>query len=355
MPAPLFRVSVLALCAAAFVPAGTAQEVRSRPVGFLTVTIPAGQTRSFSIPFDADVSSLPHAVGRLTAVGANYLENSAAAWTPGAFSSAASPYFVRLINGPHAGRILRISATANTATRLYVSDDGVGLASLGLVVGENGTAFEIFPGDTLATFFGTAGGGSTLVVQGGATPQQADLVHVWSGASWLNFYYNTAWNRWALDTDAAGDATRNHYLLRPDRGLMLSRRAAAPLTLSVVGRVLGTPQRAAHARTANALTFLATMQPRDISLGNLALQASSRTVAWRGGPDAASADLVLVWSGASWLRFYFNDVAGTWQLSDDPTNRNNYLVRAGTPVFIQRRTAGSTADDKTVAFPQPGT
>src|SRR6185436_20173836 len=112
-----------------------AQVAASRPVGYLVQTIPPGQSRSFSVPFDADTSSLPGAYGRLTAVGANYLENSAANWTPGAFSTAAAPYVVRLTSGTHAGRIFRILGTANTATRIYVDDDGVGLTTLGLAVG----------------------------------------------------------------------------------------------------------------------------------------------------------------------------------------------------------------------------
>ena len=57
------------LAGAGLPPPGLAQEAKSRPVGFLTQTIPAGQTRSFSVPFDAGISSQKNAVGRLTAVG----------------------------------------------------------------------------------------------------------------------------------------------------------------------------------------------------------------------------------------------------------------------------------------------
>jgi hypothetical protein len=114
-----------------FCTSASAQEGRSRPIGYLDQAIPTGQTRSFSVPFDPESSSLPQTVGRLTAVGTNYLENSAAAWTPGAFSTAAAPYFARITSGAHAGRMFRIVTPANTATRLYVADDGVGLATLG--------------------------------------------------------------------------------------------------------------------------------------------------------------------------------------------------------------------------------
>jgi hypothetical protein len=333
-----------------------AQTATSRPVGYLVQTIPAGQTRSFSVPFDADLSSLPNTVGRLTAVGATYVENSAAAWTPGAFSSAAAPYFVRLTSGTHNGRTFRIAAPANTATRLNLIDDGLDLTTLNLAVGTaNGTGYEIVPGDTLASFFGTTASGDSLVVQGAGDPLSADLIQVWGGAAWLNFYYNTTWSRWARDTDVVTDPSRNDFLLRSDRGLMLTRRGATPLTLAVVGRVLATPQRAVHARSENALTFLATMQAGDTTLGALALQNSTRTAGWRSSSDPTQADILLVWSGTTWLSFFHNNVAGHWQrVGDSAPDRDDYVIAAGTPVFVQRRTAGTSTDDKTISFPAPG-
>ena len=333
-------------------PSAFSQGTTTRPVGYLVQTIPAGQTRSFSVPFDADHSSQPGAVGRLTAVGATAIENSAAVWTPGAFSAAAAPYFMRLTSGAHAGRSFRIIAPANTATQLVLDNDGVDLTTLGLAIG---TAFEIVPGDTLATFFGTTTVGDTLVVQGAGDPIGADLVQVWGGAAWINFYYNTVWSRWARDTDVSTDPTRNLYLLRADRGLMFTRRGATPLTLAVIGRVLATPQRAVHARSENALTFLATMQPGDVTLGALALQTSDRTAGWRSSADPADADILLVWSGATWFSFFFNSTAGHWQRVGDATpNRDEFVIASGTPVFVQRRIAGTSTADKTINFPTPG-
>ncbi len=345
---------LLSLCLALGATA-SAQDVISRPVGYLTQTIPSGQTRSFSIPFDPAGSTIPGTVGKLTAVGANYLENSAATWTAGAFSAPEAPYFVRLTTGPHTGRLFRIVAPANTATRLYVADDGVGLADLALGTGVSGTSFEIIPGDTLATFFGTMAAGDSLVLHGAADPLQADIVQVWGGAAWLNFYYNTAWNRWARDTDVAGDPPRNHFLLRSDRGLMLTRRGATPLDLAVIGRVLNTPQRAYHTRTDSALTFLATMQAAGTTLGALGLQDGTRTTAWRGAADPAQADQLLVWSGATWFSFFYNSAAGHWQRVGDPApNRDDYVIPAGAPIFVRRLGTGTTAADKTVVFPVSG-
>lgn len=333
----------------------SAQEAKSRPVGFLVQTIPAGQTRSFSVPFDAGVSSQKNTVGRLTAVGGASFDCAAAQWVPGAFSLAASPYFVRLTSGAHSGRLYPVTTTANTATRIFLDTEGVDLTTLGLAVGAQGDAFEIIPADTLATFFGSAAAGSELVVQGAGEPNAADLVQIWNGTVWLRYYFNTLWRRWALDTDSITDPARDTVLLRPDRGMMITRRADTPLDLAVVGRVLAVPQRAMHLRTENGRTFLATMQTGDITLGGLALQHSDRAPGWRAAADPAQADLLAVWSGATWFSFYYNDQVGHWQRVGEPAgNRDDFLIRAGTPVWIQRRTPATGVADRTVVFPPSG-
>jgi hypothetical protein len=329
-----------------------AQDVRTDPVGFLVQTIPAGQTRSFSVPFDASPSSQPGAVDRLSGVGTNHIEGTVGNWTPGAFSMPAAPYFVRFIGGANAGRTFRIVEPANTGSRLNLADDGIDLTQLGLSTGASGTPFEIIPGDTLGTFFGKSTLGDSLVVQGAADPSAADLIQVWGGAAWLNFYFNTTWQRWARDIDIVTDPSRNDYLLRPDRGLMIARRGSTPLPIMVVGRVLNAPQRAVHARTESALTFLAPMQAANTTLGALALQNGDRTTAWRGGSNAAEADLLIVWSGATWFSFFYNNTVGQWhRVGESATNRDDFELKAGTPVFVQRRGTGSTIAEKTVSFP----
>lgn len=97
------------------------------------------------------------------------------------------------------------------------------------------------------------------------------------------------------------------------------------------------------------------MQAGDITLGALALQTGTRTTGWVGSADAATADLLIVWSGSSWFSFYYNTATGHWQRVGDPVNRDGYVIGAGTPVFVQRNQAGSSAADQTIVFPAPGT
>ena len=347
-------LAISALGFALFFPSlpSIAQEVKSRPVGFLTQTIPAGQTASFSIPFDPDVSSRPDAVRRVSALGTTYLDSEGAAWSPGAFSASGSPYAVRFTSGQASGRIFLVSSMANTASRLYLETDGLDLSSLQIESGSAGASFEILPADTLATFFGANTPGDPLVVQGGADARTADLVQLWAGSGWKRYYFNTLWNRWALDSDTEVDASRNNALLRPDRGIMITRRGDTPLVVAVVGRVLAVPHRAVQLGNENLQSLLATMQPGDTTLGSLALQRSDRVAGWRSSSDPAQADILSVWSGATWLRFFYNDSAGYWQrVGDSGSNRDEFVIRAGMPVFVQRRATTPSGVDRTIAFP----
>ena len=128
--------------------------------------------------------------------------------------------------------------------------------------------------------------------------------------------------------------------------------AAATPSAPVAGRVLNT--RSAY-RADNALTFLATMQAADVTLGTLALQSNTRSLNWQGAANPANADILLVWSGSTWFSFYYNSTAGHWRHIGDTANHDGFLIKAGTPVFVQRRGTGTSADDKTITFPTPGT
>ena len=349
------HTSAFALTAAlifALNPGLRGQGAVSRPVGYLVQTIPAGQTASFSIPFDPDVSSRPNTIRRVNALGTSYLESDAADWSPGAFSAPASPYAVRFTSGQASGRIFLVSSTANTASRLYLETDGLDLGSLQIESGAAGASFEILPADTLATFFGANTLGDALVVQGGPNAGSADLVQLWAGPGWNRYYFNTLWNRWALDSDTEVDVSRNNALLRPDRGIMITRRGDTPLVVAVVGRVLAVPHRAVQLGSENLQSLLATMQPDDITLGSLALQRSDRVGGWRSSSDPGQADILSVWSGATWLSFFHNDSVGYWQRVGDPgPNRDEFVIRAGVPVFVKRRATTPSGVDRTIAFP----
>ncbi len=308
------------------------------PVGGLTINAPAAQSTSVSLPLLHASVGAGTMLGRIGAVGVNYLDVTAAGWTPGGLSKSANPYYVRFRTGALAGRVMLVASTANTATRLFLSTDGTDLTAAGVVTGAQGDAFELVLADTLSSLFGS----STL--QGGATDTAADTVQVWGGGSWIIFYYNTTRLRWENSTDTAASLTRDNFVLRPDRGVMLTRRAATALKMYVTGRVPEIAPRIFHSRPGN--TFASAGVPADVTLGTLALQTQA---GWQTAatPAAATttADLVQIWGGGSWLYFYYDSTLGYWRNTTDvpaSLSRNTFAVPAGRPMMIRRLTSGTT-------------
>lgn len=322
------------------------------PIGGMSLVVPAGQTRTFSLPLVHDSIATGAVTGRITAVGTNYLENSSAGWTPGELSSASNPYYLRIKTGAAAGRVLMVSTTANTTTRVNLTNDGTDLTQAGIVTGANGDVYELVLADTLFSLFGSSS------LQGGTDWLTADNVNVWGGAAWIVFYYNTTRNRWERNTDTAASPSRNTFVLRPDRGIMVTRRAAAQLNFRITGRVPVVAPR--HFNSRPGTSFLSNGIPVDITLGNLALQ--SIAPGWVSGSDPATsvtnADLLQVWGGAAWIVFFYNSERGRWERNTDTAatpSRDTFVIPAGRPLLIRRLTSGANSFQSVVPLPLPYT
>lgn len=316
----------------------------SPPVGGMTIVVPGGQTRSIALPLVHESAAAGATLGQIDTVGSNYLEDTTANWVAGELSSATNPYYLRIKTGAAAGRVLMVSTTANTSSRVNLTNDGLDLTTAGITAGASGDVYELVLADTLNDLFGGK-------VQGGVDALSADNVQTWTGASWLTFYYNTTRNRWERDVDTAASPTRDNFVLRPDRGIMIQRRAASELRLYITGRVPEVAPRYINSRPGT--TFLSAGLPVDMTLGTLALQ--TQAPGWQGGANyntaLADADLVQVWSGASWLIFYYDTTNSRWQRAAEAaqTNRNTFNIPAGRPVMIRRLNAGPTL----ISLPMP--
>jgi len=309
------------------------------PLGGITFTIPSGQTRALAVPLLHASVGTGAMIARVAAVGANFLDVTSAGWTPAALSTAANPYFVRFRTGTLAGRVLPVAATANTATRVFLSNDGTALTATGLNAGALGDVFELILADTLGTLFNPAS------LQSGPSPATADSVQIWNGVSWLTYYRHAANNRWQRDSDSTASPTRDTLLLRPDRGLMFTRNASTELKLYVTGRVPDLAPAYWHLRP--GVTLLSLGLPVDTTLGALALH--TRATGWQSGANyataAATADLVRAWNGVSWQTYYYDTTGARWQREGDASqaNRNTFTLPAGRPVMIHRLTAAPSA------------
>jgi len=309
----------------------------SPPIGGMTISVPSGQTRSVALPLLHAPVGVGAVLGRISGAGSNYLDATGANWAPGGFSSAANPYYVRIKSGDMAGRFLLVSTTANTDSRIYVNNDGIDLAATGVA---DGDAYEVVLADTLSSLFGST------TLQGGPDAISADNVLVWGNTAWVTYYYNTNRSRWERSTDSAASPSRDDFVLRPDRGLMITRRAATELKLQVMGRVSEVGASVAHTRP--GVTFLSTGLPVDITLGALAMH--QRTPGWvpaANGPAAATADQVQVWSNTAWISYYYDSVRSSWQRTTDigaSPSRDGVVIPGGRPLMLRRVNAASGVD-----------
>lgn len=322
----------------------------SPPTGGMTITVGSGLSQHVSLPLLHATVGSGAVRGRIDSVGTNSIVVPTAGWTAGAFSDAANPYYLRVLSGSAAGRLYMVTTTANTATQLNVFNEGADLSQHGLTTGANGDVYELVLADTLLSLFGTT------TLQGGADPVSADNVQVWGGASWLVFYFNTTRGRWELNSDNAGSPSRNNFVLRPDRGIMIVRRAATPLNFVITGRVPDLAPKLAHLRP--GFSSLSLGVPTAVTLGTLGLQ--TRALGWQSGTPstaAVSADLIQVWGGASFLTFYFDSVNQRWQLLGETsqTNRDTFAIQAGRPVMIRRGAAANNVAESLVPMVLPYT
>jgi hypothetical protein len=298
------------------------------PVGYMTVTIPAATdpnvpTRTalcFPLHDPAGSEVTGAVVGKITAISSGTISNSSAGWTSGAFSNAASPYFVRIMTGAAKGRTLQI--TANTATDLTVSNQGTDLSTLGIVSDPtNGDTYQILAGDTLNTFFGT----TTL---SGTSDTVADNIQYWNGSAWQTFYYNSTNNRWQ---PRGVNISSNNFVLRPDAAIIYVRRGLTALSYTFTGTVPTTNLQYVYNNRGN--TYVANGFPVDTTLATLAYNT---TPAWVSGTDGNVSDQVQYWNGSAWQRFYYNSANNRWQPVGVNISSNSFTIAAGKPVMIYK-------------------
>ena len=339
---PLLAALPLALSHAAL-----AQNATTTPVGAMTYTIPAGslvapKLSSVSTPLFSQLPAefVGTGTGKISGVTSNTITCSGGNWTTGSLAQAATPYLVRIKTGAAVGYVFQVSA--NTADTLTLLTDGVDLTTLGVVTsGLSQDAFEIHPGDTLLSFFGTGtsdGGNGT--VMGGTSAANADLVTIHNGSAWKTYYYNLAKGQWQ-----EGNFNRNNVLLLPRMGITYQRRAVTPMTFTITGVVPDTDMKV---RVNNGgASYISLSFPTDVTLGSSGLQNMPGFAKNTG--NLATADKIQVWNGSSWKSYNYNAANSQWR--EGNFNRNSVIVPAGTPVQVVKGSAATGSQLWTLTMP----
>ncbi len=324
--------------------------VTSLPQGMVSLSAAKGATTYVSLP----LSNNAIFSGTVGAVGVNAISvtNTQTPFRT-SLAVAGSPFFVKFLTGNEMGRTLLIKANTTSQLTLDTADNSAQQVSL-LTAGYNvrsGDAFEIFPGDTLASTFGTNTPQSPLVVVGGASFAASDYVNVFNPttAKWMMFYFNTKLGYW-MKEGVAGN--QSNTVLYPYRGLSITRRALATAgavaSLVVTGRIAEVPV-VTKTTGKSTVVYTSTGYAVNMKLSQLRFNSS-----WVRGQTGATADVVKVWNSTKKAFVgYFQMPDYTWhQVGAPMADQSNVIVPAGTCIGLQQHaTVTGASSYLTVSMP----
>ena len=330
-PSPMkkhYHFLTLAIALFTAVSAKAQTQATSNPVGYITVTVPAGSVGSpsyttLSIPLNnaAVFSGTVASVDSATQVTLN-----GAAWTAGAYT--ATPFLANVTSGTNVGRFFLI--TANTTNQLTVSLAQTPTITTLVGTISVGDSISIVPANTIGSIFGT----TSPVLVTGASASQADNLYILNGPGlgWGTYFHNgTNWKK------AGSGANQNNAVLYPDEGIVVVHIGTSPVSLKFSGGVPSTNQKTDL--SGNGSTFAAMRFPVDTQLSAVGFET---TAGWLSGGSAGSADNVWAWSTSlnQWEQFYYT--GSNWRKAGSVANQNTRVLTAGSAVIVIRNGTTTT-------------
>jgi hypothetical protein len=254
-----------------------------------------------------------------------------AGWDPLQFRNPAQPYAIRFMSGLAVGRTLQIPTNQTTNTASTVNADHQQVTVVGQVAA--GDTFEIFPLDTISSFFAdmVAGG----VILSNANPDLADNVLVLLGGQWNTYYHDGS--HWRLRGFPAL-VQDNLLILRPDVGYLFRRRATTPINFTALGKVPSTDIKVVVANQGN--TFVGNVFPVARSLASIGVQNNPGWISSLAATNSATGlDKILLQTGSLFQQYYYDGAQGRWEISGINFTAN---LAVGRPFVLSRLTTNPT-------------
>jgi uncharacterized protein (TIGR02597 family) len=324
---------VSALCAVlAFASLSSAQTttVTTVPVGVMQIPIAAGPaTTAVGFPLNSDSIY----TGKILSVSSSTLSFSGTPFVGENLASSASPFYIRIKTRNQQGRALKVAANTDNTLTLDLTDDtpnSVALDISGSAVTTN-DIIEVFPADTLASFFGTGNG---LQLNPGTSGFNADTVSFWNGVKYESYFFNSNLGYWAK---AGYTGNFNNKAMIPNEGVLIKRKTGAPATtITVTGNVPMHRVLIRHAGNSGSKLIISPF-PVDLPMSSMLFNALNPLLT---GTSLFNADTVSTWNGVKWTAFYKNSTSGKWlQNGDTNTDFATQTIPSGVPVAIFRRNA----------------
>lgn len=335
----LFYFLTAVAFATSALPALAGKTVATVPDGMITLAIKKGATNYLSIP----LTKTPIYSGTVSAVttATIIVDDNPAPFTT-SLTNPDSPYFIRLISGNEAGRVMLI--TSNSIRMLvldttdHISGQAVTLTTAGFNV-QVGDMFEIFAGDTISSVLGDGSPTHPLLVTGGANPIAADVVSLYTAASIAptTYFYNTTTSQWQQSNFAANS---NNVVIYPYSAFTVVRRAThADTTLTLSGRV--TQVAPATKILSKGSVYTSSKFASDIKLSQLQFGG-----AWVKSASMLTADTISLWNSTlNRFEIFYQKPDSTWRKYPDAfTDQSSVVISAGQVATIGKRAIVSGAD-----------
>jgi len=311
--------------------AGLGESATTPPIGFFTVTVPAGSAASPSYtPLSIPLYNNAVFAGAVTSVdSATQITLGGAVWIAGQFATTAAPRFAKVTAGAGVGRSFLV--TGNTTSQLTLSlAHTPTMADLRTVLAAGDTV-SILPANTLGSIFGT----TAPILTTGASASVADNVYLLNGPGlgWSTYFHNaTNWRK------AGSLANQNDTIFYPDEGILVVHIGVAPVTLMLSGQVPSTVEKTDISGTGS--TFGAQRFPVDMQLSAVGYQSLP---GWVPGATVSTADNVWAWSTSlkRWEQFYYNGT--NWRKAGSIANQNTRVLPAGSAVIVIRAGTSTAA------------
>ena len=184
------------------------------------------------------------------------------------------------------------------------------------------------------------------IFQASDTVMGADLVQVWDGSTYINYFYSSdAGNAWSWDQDGFDETADT---IPVGGGFWLSRVGAAVSGATLCGEVIKTNVDVdvfGGSGTGEDITQIGNPFPHPLPITSITapdLQASDTVL---------GADLIQVWDGSTYVNYFYSSDAGdAWSWDQDGFDPTTATIPAGGAFWLVRR-----GDATTLTLPVPYT
>lgn len=321
------RFSLAALLASSVLLTGANGETTATtdPVGFTTATVKGkgNLSAAYSLIQFAMLKASSFQGAATAGVSQAIVDFSGTPLTAGAFNKSVDGpnFFLEITSGTSEGLVADIDSNTDSSVTVYAEDASAIAAAMPATV-------TIRAHNKVSEVFGTGG---TLVLQGGSSVNNADLIYFGRGGQLAGYYYKTGIGAgWKTLNGVAA----NNIPIYPGESVLVKRIGASNVSIVNSGSVQ--TGRALIPVSQGSVTA-ATSFPVGTTLGTSSLLASGLT----GGGSSATADLLYIPDADGNLVSYFykTGIGAGYKFVAGGANANSVTISEVGGVLITRRSA----------------